>query len=45
MAVAFAFLHRVLMLLLLAVTEPEEEQPKIFGQSAIILKYNINVQV
>ena len=43
MAVAFAFVHRVLMSLLLAVTEPEEEQPKLSGQSAIALESNISV--
>ena len=44
MTVVFTLAQCVVMSLLLAETEPEEEQPKIFGQSATILKSNINVQ-
>ena len=44
MAVAFAFLHRVVMSLSLASIEPLEVQSKISGQSVDILKGNIKVQ-
>ena len=43
MAVAFAFLHDILMSLPLASTEPVGKHPKVSGQSADILKGNIYI--